>query len=353
MPSVGDIPSSRFEPGHVYHDVENRVTVCFDWNDDRYIVHIDGTATGDKREDDLIRRYKETHSDTEHSGDFEEEEAVRKEIFKAIIALGRPIFDKLSPREPVTTPESVVFTLNSFLFPSMYTFRFRTENNTTKLIQSPHEDDDASRPSKPPGSLTISDKGSYLPRFSTKDLRVWVRLYGRGYVTHVKVDGQNLDFCSKIAEDWRVKDVQRELDTLLKIATSERADELRVLKLRGLVVTPEDGKIVGFLRDVIHQPRERSAVCNMQDIRDISSISLTRRAKWAAQVTETVKLLHEIDVIWGDGKAGNALIDENDDVWLIDFGGGFSNRWVTKELTGTIEGDNLAVKRFWEFLKLS
>ena len=41
------------------------------------------------------------------------------------------------------------------------------------------------------------------------------------------------------------------------------------------------------------------------------------RVKWASQVREAVKVLHEIGVIWGDGKADNILVDMIDDAWQI------------------------------------
>jgi tRNA A-37 threonylcarbamoyl transferase component Bud32 len=44
--------------------------------------------------------------------------------------------------------------------------------------------------------------------------------------------------------------------------------------------------------------------------------------KWASQIQETVHLLHQIGVTWGDGKAANVLIHRNtDDAWIVDFGG--------------------------------
>lgn len=37
------------------------------------------------------------------------------------------------------------------------------------------------------------------------------------------------------------------------------------------------------------------------------------RVEWASQVRETVKVLHEIGGIWGDGKTDNVLVDVIDD----------------------------------------
>ncbi len=37
-----------------------------------------------------------------------------------------------------------------------------------------------------------------------------------------------------------------------------------------------------------------------------------RREEWTVQIRETVDHLHEIGAVWGDGKAGNFIIDNND-----------------------------------------
>ncbi len=43
-------------------------------------------------------------------------------------------------------------------------------------------------------------------------------------------------------------------------------------------------------------------------------------------------LLHAVDIVWGDFKAENMLADEDDNVWLIDFGGGTTHGWVDEEI---------------------
>ncbi|KFZ03160.1 hypothetical protein V502_11176 [Pseudogymnoascus sp. VKM F-4520 (FW-2644)] len=64
------------------------------------------------------------------------------------------------------------------------------------------------------------------------------------------------------------------------------------------------------------------------------------RQRWADQVTSTVRRLHEAEIVWGDAKAANILVDVNMDAWVIDFGGGFTQGWVQRENAGTVEGDS-------------
>lgn len=76
------------------------------------------------------------------------------------------------------------------------------------------------------------------------------------------------------------------------------------------------------------------------------AVGRERRGKWARQIRQTVDQLHEIGVVWGDGKTENVLVDsETDDAWLIDFGGGFTEGWVDVGVRETVEGDHQAPKK--------
>ena len=55
-------------------------------------------------------------------------------------------------------------------------------------------------------------------------------------------------------------------------------------------------------------------------------------------------------MIWGDAKTSNILIDEKDDAWIVDFGGGQTLGWVDYELVGSKDGDLQALKKILEAL---
>ncbi|OJD10003.1 hypothetical protein AJ78_08809 [Emergomyces pasteurianus Ep9510] len=71
-----------------------------------------------------------------------------------------------------------------------------------------------------------------------------------------------------------------------------------------------------------------------------SNASFALRQKWAGQLTATLNHLHRGGEIWGDAKPANVLIDVNNDLWVIDFGGGYSQGRVEKEKARPIDGDN-------------
>ncbi|KAG5750943.1 hypothetical protein H9Q72_007084 [Fusarium xylarioides] len=79
-------------------------------------------------------------------------------------------------------------------------------------------------------------------------------------------------------------------------------------------------------------------------------ISRELKQSWAQQVNDTVQQLHAAGIAWGDAKPDNVLVDRKNDAWLIDFGGGYTNGWVPKELSGTLEGDLQALKKIDDFL---
>ncbi|KAL8408912.1 hypothetical protein RB594_007373, partial [Gaeumannomyces avenae] len=127
----------------------------------------------------------------------------------------------------------------------------------------------------------------------------------------------------------------RELETLGKIdaARINSASEIRIPRLRGYVKHAELGCVIGLLREWIPSGLELSP--DDPDSADISAIPSERRQKWLSQIRRTVDWLHEIGLVWGDGKIRNVVVDKDDNAWLIDFGGGWTKGWVDEDLAGT------------------
>ncbi|KAI1779111.1 hypothetical protein F4818DRAFT_455289 [Hypoxylon cercidicola] len=315
----------------------DRITLSIRWNNARLVVDLDPSPEGNSAEDSLIEKYNAAID----TGDPEEEDAMTDQILDAIVEVGRPLFDRLAPRPVPGIP--VPSDLHSLLFPAEHAFFFRTVDNKMKLIPNDELQDTAPHAAiygeSPELQLQVHQDIN-LPRFSTKDIHVLRKLLGDGYITQVLAGGQEM--CSK-----------RELSCLWKITASQHADVLRVPKLLGLVHAPDSERIIGFLQTYIPCADEWE-LSTLRDIETVSSIAKTRREKWASQVQETVHLLHQIGVTRGDAKASNVLIDCNtDDAWVVDFGGGWTEGcWVDQESSGTIEGDEIALRKIFEFLEI-
>jgi len=187
-----------------------------------------------------------------------------------------------------------------------------------------------------------------LPQYSSKDICVLESLVGQGYITRVLVEGREM--CCKAGVEAFSHGIEREFHCLSKVAISEIVDSIRVPRLLGLVTSAETGMVIGILEEYIPTGELYSLRLLKDEHEDIEA-SPERRQKWAAQIRETVDLLHKIGVIWGDGKPDNVLIHEvTDDAWVIDFGGSYTNGWVDQELMETQKGDEKAVGKIVEFL---
>lgn len=74
------------------------------------------------------------------------------------------------------------------------------------------------------------------------------------------------------------------------------------------------------------------------------------RHRWACELEDLVHQIHTADLIWGDAKPQNILVDMNDRLWLIDFDGGYTPSWVERENEETRVGDWQVAQRIKEWL---
>ncbi|KAK2613394.1 hypothetical protein N8I77_000312 [Diaporthe amygdali] len=194
-----------------------------------------------------------------------------------------------------------------------------------------------------------------LLRYSTHQIRVIEEfLWGDGTVCLVTVDAQNQTFlCKAMRDGLRNSSLVREIDCLQRISQASpglanRRTALQVPALKGYVEYPENGVILGVLREWIPSKYK------LRDLEKTTSQDLDApqelREKWAGQIRETIQTLHTMGVVWGDAKPSNIIIDLNDDAWIIDFGGSWTDGWVDEDLQETIEGDEQGVARILKLL---
>ncbi|KAH7558763.1 hypothetical protein BM1_04900 [Bipolaris maydis] len=76
-----------------------------------------------------------------------------------------------------------------------------------------------------------------------------------------------------------------------------------------------------------------------------SSVDAGARAEWSRKCEAYIKTLHEHGVVWGDAKADNFMVDAESELWIIDFGGSYTEGWVDPEISETVEGDRMGLEK--------
>ncbi|EHA23284.1 hypothetical protein ASPNIDRAFT_37297 [Aspergillus niger ATCC 1015] len=136
----------------------------------------------------------------------------------------------------------------------------------------------------------------------------------------------------------------REISTLLRIQELGLLNIIRAPKVHEFVDSQGDSfKISGILMDYIEHRDSLGYI-------DIPSTPLPVRRKWISQVQHTIETIHAAEIVWGDAKPDNILVDVDDNLWIIDFGGGYTHGWVDEDKQETLEGDNQALSRIVDFL---
>ena len=147
----------------------------------------------------------------------------------------------------------------------------------------------------------------------------------------------------KLATPLDASSVKREirfLHTLQKRNLYSKG--LRSPRLAGLVSIPSSNSncyLLGFLLTLIPQPT--TPLTSLMS----SSVSCARRTSYATLAKKLVKILHDADLVWGDSKADDFLVDGHGELWMIDFGGSYTPGWVDAELADTVEGDEMGLER--------
>jgi serine/threonine protein kinase len=139
-------------------------------------------------------------------------------------------------------------------------------------------------------------------------------------------------FFLKLAYRGDKRSIERELRSYRKIADAALGEEVRISRLHG-IVQDEAGLVLGLLLTYI-DARAKNLACAVRP-----NVPISLRQKWAVQVKSAVERLHTAGIIWGDVKTENVLIDSDNDAWVVDFDGGYTEGWVDKELAGTVAGD--------------
>ncbi|KAL3264048.1 hypothetical protein ABHI18_001189 [Aspergillus niger] len=264
-------------------------------------------------------------------------ETAEDDLYDWVLAPFLPIFDQVEPS--LITGKTA--TLRYYLSPETYYFQLYFVDERME----PRHDYEVRRTLREPG-VDIGDFALH-PNWGkcTPEMVEQCLSDGEyGYSKHprkVCVDGK---LCF-LKESHTKRGLLRELDIYRRMENQGLRDDpqVHIPRLVGVVYGSHDSCcIIGILLSLV-DCENLTLSCALHD-----EVTFAQQKKWEEQITTTVDLLHRADIIWGDVKMDNVLVDRNDDAWVIDFGGGYTEGWVAKEHMETMKGDEEGLSRMIE-----
>ncbi|KIW58558.1 hypothetical protein PV05_03066 [Exophiala xenobiotica] len=144
----------------------------------------------------------------------------------------------------------------------------------------------------------------------------------------------------------------REIDILFKLSRENPSHKLlRCPRLEAIVLDDKNGDmgcINGLILSAIYP--NHGTIADRVNRPEGLSPSITLCERWYHDVENMIHVLHNKGFIWGDVSPNNMMIDEDENVWIIDFGGGYTEGWVEQEDMETKKGDLEGLQRIKEFL---
>ncbi|KAJ3548780.1 hypothetical protein NM208_g836 [Fusarium decemcellulare] len=342
-------------------DNGDKADITFEYNGKRIVLSIyyvqSDTSEGETSkstclENRLIRLLSDA-SDPElelyEPEDDEYYKGLLDEVAQIITEVGKIPFSQVAP--PLKVPFEPPRDLHHKFYPETFDFRLQTIHDTAFVLPiSPKEAATVRHDARPDPNLeTDFQPDPSLPRYSSKEVMV-LKQYWHGLGVRKVQVGSQVMLCKAIEKGLEYSNLKQELINLQKIskAFAESDVQLRIPLVRGYVTHAETGAIIGLLRDWIPPGRYGNTLADAG--RCMASIPVKLRRKWFRQITETLDALHSVGIFWSDGKAANVCLDPDDNIWLIDFAGGWTQAWVNKTIAGTKEGDEHAILKLKAFL---
>lgn len=182
--------------------------------------------------------------------------------------------------------------------------------------------------------------GINLPRIHVRD----VELIDNGAQDFYEISTEKVIFGGReyYLKEGSQHDLRSEIKFSWCIQTSLVLRDLRVLNIHTLVEL-DNGYVVGALFNIIDMKHDLNAG---------KATSLANRMKWFGQIKEIMVQLHGEGICWGDVNPGNVIIDNNDDAWLVYFGGFLTNEFISLQIYETISGDLEGIANLAKFLSL-
>ncbi|KAI1960803.1 hypothetical protein LOZ58_003876 [Ophidiomyces ophidiicola] len=217
----------------------------------------------------------------------------------------------------------------------------------------------------------VSESASYIqPHFKTAFTRqefVPPGEYVLGQTRHLVPSTVLVDCNVYFFKPWVSGRVHgyHELQSYRKILAGAEASLLlanaRICRLHGLIIDNDIDALQHYALDSNEEDHPGTCLVGLlltnienkgthKELAPWSDCANNDRLCWSRQIHQSVEQLHNADVVWGDAKPENVLIDTKGDAWLIDFGGSYTPGWIDKDKRETVEGDWQGVQRIDKWL---
>ncbi|KNG81816.1 hypothetical protein ANOM_010747 [Aspergillus nomiae NRRL 13137] len=265
-----------------------------------------------------------------------------EEMHEWILQPFLPIFRKLAPLD-----QGRKYTLEDFLYAEEFHYTVEVVEETLVPVYLGHSKRTkllffgACLP-----SITYFDY-SMFPVYHPSEIQVSIDADSTslpGFPQKVFIHGRSKPSFLKIIFAGGARVALKELMAYSKIYIANFDATVLTSRLDGLVHDGE-GNTIGFLLSYINGPGSTLEFNGGHHPKYSES-----RQKWFHQISHTLQQLHAHNIVWGDAKPANVLLDPNGDAYIIDFGGGYTPGCVEKEMAGTIAGDLQGLESIRQYL---
>lgn len=341
VPSLNTMASQNiWKAGRVWiDDAKRSIKMCIFVRDVRFDIHL--CANQFIRNQSLLDTYSNLFRRVNPDYDEDYDEDHYSDPLVSFVDWTMQFFPRqISSIPPLKTKK--VYTLLDILSAKRFEYTLQVTEEGAKPVGSECLED--SRPSGIP--LEEQHRRGQFPIYHPNDIHIPLShddITLPPEPSKVQVNGENCFFKHILPGDERR--TAREISTYAEIAAANLEQDAHVPRLVGLITDVSSFKLIGLLISYIECDPRKALSC-----RGVPFDSVSLCNEFIRQVSHSVEVLHAHDIVWGDAKADNVLVDVHNNAWLIDFGGSFTHGWVDKELRETKLGDLQGLQRIKDSL---
>lgn len=257
--------------------------------------------------------------------------------------------------DPVGDPVILDMNLQAILYQETVHFSFRTDGDGVRPYLAPIQSHQANVALFHPGNddhlkFEIEDDLLVVSAHNVQVLEVLV--HAIAFEGRVWVRGQEMHCIAEPVGLFN-RPLRRHLKVMQAIEKCRPSNPAlaRITKLLGYVFHARFQCIVGMLSEWVAMGLENAPGHAPTYADCFRAASRERREKWMTQICETVSALHQQGLVWGDGNLSRVLIDTEDNVRMVCFGGGYvEGESGNDSLAEAMEADDEAIENIAELL---